>query len=80
MSAEVIRDGEGRVDFTRETPSKEHTTLARAEVRNALLNLRAEMSHQALNGPRRRVSKRADRAAFDLFTVESGEKVVVRTR
>ena len=37
MFAEVIRDGEGLVDLTRETPSKEHTTLARAEVH--LLNL-----------------------------------------
>jgi len=45
MFTKVIRDGKGRVDLTRETPSKEHTTLARAEVRDALLNLRPEVSH-----------------------------------
>ena len=70
VSAEVIRDGEGRVDITRETPSKEYTTLARAELHDAPLNLRPEVSHQALNGPRRRVAEGTNRAAFYLFTVE----------
>ena len=41
--------------------------MLRAELRDALLDLWAEVAHEALDGPRGGVAERADRAALDLL-------------
>ena len=73
LAAEVVGDGESGVNVAGETSSEQYTALARAEVRDTLLHLRAEVSHETLNGPGCRVAERANGAAFDLFAARRRE-------
>ena len=72
MAAEVVRYGEVGINIASQTSTEQHGAFARTVLRNAPLHLRAEVSHQALNGPRCRVPQGADGAAFDLFTYVMG--------
>ena len=57
----------GHVNITGEMSAKEHATFVHAEFCDAPLHLRAELPHEALNGPCRCIAEGADGAAFNLL-------------
>ena len=67
VRAKVIRDREVGIGLALQPAAKEHRAVGCAEVGDALLDLGAEVAHEALDGPRGGVAERADRAAFDLL-------------
>jgi hypothetical protein len=77
VRTEIVRQGERRVGRCGHTSTKENLALALTEGVDTSLNLRTEVTHEALNGPCSGITERADRAAFDLLTIEKESKTRV---
>lgn len=68
MCAQVIGKSEGWVCLgAQQTTTEQHGAILCAERSNTLLDFRAEVTHETLNGPSSGVTEGTNRATFDLF-------------
>lgn len=66
--AEVVGQGKGIVGGAGKVSAEANGAVQRAEVRDAALNLRTEVAHEALDRPRGGVAQCTDSATLDLFS------------